>query len=151
MNDGIEQLQNVFIEKFIIHGQVPELFIQFSNGQRLLTAGMIKGDSDWQIRMPSSAWISCEEGVIGIGENGPLGLTAEEKIIFDQAENAAKRWGVPVADSVKGRCDNCAWMVRLDGDADLLDYGVCTSEVSPFDGQVINMASGCAFFTDDEI
>lgn len=150
MSDGIEQLQNVFIEKFVIHGQVPELQIQFSNGQQLITAGMIEGDSDWQIRMSDSTWISCRNGVVGVGEGEALGLTDEEEIIFRNAENAANRWGVPVADTIEGRCDNCVWMVRLDGHADLLDYGVCTSGLSPFDGHAVNVASGCAAFTDDE-
>lgn len=41
-------------------------------------------------------------------------------------------------------------MIRLDGNAEFLDYGVCTSAESPFDGRVVNMASGCQYFVSDE-
>jgi len=41
-------------------------------------------------------------------------------------------------------------MVRIDGDADFLDYGVCTAAASPFDGRVVNMRSGCEAFASED-
>lgn len=38
------------------------------------------------------------------------------------------------------------WMVNIDSGADFLDYGVCTSSKSPFDGRVINRKNGCEVF-----
>jgi hypothetical protein len=38
-------------------------------------------------------------------------------------------------------------MRYIDGDADFLDYGVCTCPDSPFDARVVNIKSGCPAFS----
>jgi len=147
---GIEGLRGVSVEKLLVHGQVPELLIQFSNGQRLMSAAMVTGDPEWSIRLPEATWVSCEGGVVYVGGGSGTGTTAEEEATFAHAERTAKRWGVPVAEPNKGRCDNCKWFVCIDGEGHLLDFGVCTSSASPFDGRVVNVASGCGAFLHEE-
>ena len=147
---GIESLRGSSIEKILIHGQVPELFIQFSNAQRLMSAVMVTGDPEWSIRLSDTHWMSCEGGVVYVGDGSRAGPTAEEKATNAHAESTAERWGAPVAEPLKGRCDNCKWFVRIDGDFSLLDFGACTSSASPFDGRVVNVSSGCGMFRHEE-
>ena len=145
----IQNLHGVVIEAFSIHGQVPELHINFSNGQRLISATMVKGDSDWQIRMPDASWISCEDGVVGTGDDDESRLAAVEDTSFDSFEHAmatANRWGIQSADLKEKICGECIYMIRLDGDSYFENYGVCTSEISQFDGRVVDASNGCKSF-----
>lgn len=150
IEDGIDTLAGVTISSLTIRGSVPELLIEFSNGARLMSAAMCTDTSEWSIRLPGAIWISCVDGTVYSGGDDAVGLTPEEEAVFEHAHVTAKRWDVPVANEPRGRCDSCAFMIRLDGNADFLDYGVCTSAESPFDGRVVNMASGCACFHLDE-
>lgn len=150
IKDGIERLRGASIERIFIHGQVPELFIQFSNAQRLMSAVMVTGDPQWFIELSESTWVSCESGVIYIGDGSGTEITAEEKAASTRAERTAKRWGAPIAEPVKGRCSNCKWFVCIDGEFSLLDFGVCSFSASPFDGRVVNVASGCGRFLREE-
>lgn len=44
-------------------------------------------------------------------------------------------------------CNDCEYYVRLDGRESLLDYGVCISPKSPYDGQVVMVRCTCdAYF-----
>jgi hypothetical protein len=147
IEDGISILCGVRIDDLLIQGDVPELLIRFSNGYRLISAAMCDDGSEWSIHLPDDSWMSSDEGVVYIGDGSAIGLSEEEEVLFEHAHQTAKRWGVPVADQKLGDCNNCRWMVRVDGDADFLDYGVCTSADSTFDGQVVNMASGCKDFS----
>lgn len=147
---GIESLHGVLIETIAIRGQVPELFIQFSNNQRLMTAVMITGDPEWSIRLADENWITCADGIVFVGDGSWTKPTSVETRAITHAESTAKRWGKPGAEPIEGSCDNCHWFVRIDGDFSLLDFGVCTSSASPFDGKVVNIASGCDMFINDE-
>lgn len=149
IEDGIESLAGVTIKNLSIQGSVPELSIEFSNGARLMSAAMCTDTSEWNIRLPGAVWVSCVDGIVYSGEDAAIGLTPDEEAVFEYAHLTASRWGVPIATEQKGRCDSCAYMIRLDGNADFLDYGVCTLAESPFDGRVVNMASGCASFVLD--
>jgi hypothetical protein len=150
IEDGIDALTGVTIQNISIQGFVPELAIEFSNGARMMSAAMRTDTSEWSIRLPGAVWISCDEGVVHSGNGAAIGLTPEEEAVFEHAHLTARRWAVPVGIGKKGRCDSCAYMIRLDGNADFLDYGVCTSAESKFDGRVVNMGSGCASFVLDE-
>lgn len=150
IEDGIDALVGITISSLTIRGSVPELAIEFSNGASLMSAAMCTDTSEWSIRLPGAIWISCVDGTVYCGDGAAIGLTPEEEAIFEHAHITAKRWDVPVASGQNGRCDSCTSMIRLDGNADFLDYGVCTSAESPFDGRVVNMASGCASFVSVE-
>ena len=147
---GIEGLRGVSIETISIHGEVPELFIQFSNSQRLMSAAMVTGNPEWSIKLPNTTWVSCEGGVVYVGDGSGTETTAEEKATIAHADSTAKRWGTPVSEPIKGRCDNCKWFVRIDGEFSLLDFGACTSSASPFDGRVAKVSSGCGMFQHEE-
>lgn len=150
IEDGISALCGVRIEDLLIQGDVPELLIRFSNGHRLISAAMCDDGSEWSIQLLDKSWMSSDGGILYIGDGSAIGLTKKEEILFEHAHQTAKRWGVPVADEKLGDCSECRWMVRVDGSANFLDYGVCTSAESAFDGRVVNMASGCKSFSADE-
>jgi hypothetical protein len=55
-----------------------------------------------------------------------------------------------VVPNAPGACNDCVFYVRLDGTGHFLDYGVCTSPRSIFDGKVVSFRSGCAAFVEGE-
>lgn len=105
--------------------------------------------SDWSICLLDKSWLSCDEGVVYVGDGAGTGLTSDEEAKFEHAHQTTIRWGVPIADDKRGDCRACKWMERIDGDADFLDYGVCTSIGSAFDGRVVNMTSGYNNFLEE--
>ena len=145
---GIGSLQGTRIESIDVVGDVPELVIRFSNGQCLRSMVMLTGEPMWSIRLPDGRWVRVEGGRVRFEAEIPE--PAREEGLFAVEEKTAARWGVPQAEPKPGRCADCVWYVRLDGDADLLDYGVCASSASPLDGRVVNLDSGCPAFTQGE-
>ncbi|HEX4499412.1 MAG TPA: DUF3027 domain-containing protein [Thermoanaerobaculia bacterium] len=145
IKDGIESLTGTVIESLAITGEVPELSVGFSNGQRLQSMVMTSGDPQWSIRLPNGAWLFAQDGMLVVGD-GSNELSAEERATFDFAKATARRWGAPVAEPKKGTCVNCRSYVRLNGEGHLLDFGVCTDSSSPFDGRAVRGSSGCPMF-----
>jgi hypothetical protein len=143
---GLESLQGVTIDRLVVEGEVPELVIVFANGQRLISAAMLASDPAWWIHLPDGRVMQCSEGVLAVGAGEAAGLTKEEEAAFEHAEQTAKRWGIPVGDAPLGQCGQCRWVAAIDAPAALLDYGVCTSAASDFDGRVVNFAGGCGVF-----
>jgi hypothetical protein len=143
---GIQALRESKVTSIAISGKVPELSIEFSNGYRLITAAMLPDGSKWRVRFKESSYLSADKGILFLGQGEGAGLTHEEEAEFRHAEETAKRWGCPIVEPKRGSCKDCIWMRLIDGDADFLDYGVCTSKESPMDGRVVNIQSGCAAF-----
>lgn len=145
---GISSLQGTRIQSLEVIGDVPELAVRFSNGQCLRSMVMITGEPMWSIKLPGGRWVRVEGGVARFEDEIPE--QAQEEELFALEEKTAARWGVPQAEPKPGRCADCVWFVPLDGDAHLLDYGVCASSASPFDGRAVNVASGCPAFASEE-
>jgi hypothetical protein len=143
---GIRTLHGSKVFSIAVNGKVPELSIEFSNGSRLITAAMLPNGSEWSIRFGEGLYLSAEKGTLLLGQGVEAGLTHEEEMEFEHAEETAKRWGCPIVEPQRGSCQDCIWMRSIDGDANFLDYGVCTSIESPMDGRVVNGRSGCAAF-----
>ena len=76
----------------------------------------------------------------------PEPITDQDSTEMKVSEDAGARWGIPVAEPVSGKCADCGWFRYLDAHYELLDYGVCLAETSPFDGKVVNRSSGCPVF-----
>lgn len=146
INKGIATLQNTKVQGLSLAGKIPELVIHFSNGQCLRSMYMVKGDPQWSIRLVDNNWMGISAGKLAVGD-GTAEFTEQEDEPFALEKKAALRWGVPLAEPAGGQCRNCAWHIPLDGDAYLLDYGVCAESASPLDGRVVNVKSGCASFT----
>ncbi len=143
----ISQLVNLKVKEITVEGRVPELSIQFDNGFVLRSMSMVTGDPQWDIRLQDDKWLSCMNGEITIGNGEGTGTTAEEDEAIEHSEITAKRWGAPVIEPKLGDCGKCNFFCRLDGHFSLLDYGVCTSANSPFDGKATNVKSGCQLFS----
>lgn len=147
MQVGLATLVGLTITSAAITGAVPEIALTLSNGQRLISAAMCSDVSEWTIRLPGSRWVACIDGEVHVDDGSDaLGMSAEERIEFDFAATTAQRWGVPSSAGPAGQCRGCQRLRRLDGDANFLDYGVCTDQHSPFDARVVNLASGCQAF-----
>jgi hypothetical protein len=145
---GISSLQGARIQSLDVTGDVPELVIRFSNGHCLRTMAMLTGDPMWSVRPPGGRWIVVQDGAVGFyDDTSDTPEQEEEGEPFARERKVADRWGAPQAEPKPGRCADCAWFVHLDGDGYLLDYGVCLSSASPFDGRAVNIDSGCPAFT----
>ena len=143
----VKSLQDTIISSIEIVGEVPELLVQLSAGYRLTSMSTQAGDPEWSIKFSSGAWLYPQNGVFVFGD-GSSELSDEEAEVFSIAESAANRWGIPKTDLSKGTCSDCRYFVPLDGNASLLDYGVCTCAKSALDGQAININSGCQYFNE---
>ncbi|KQZ44951.1 hypothetical protein [Duganella sp. Root1480D1] len=150
IDDCLDGLLGATIKSIAIEGRVPELVIEFSNDQRLISAAMCTDISEWSVRLPGAAWIDCDRGTVYFGDGEAIGLSQEVDMKFEHAQRTTQRWGIPSSAGLVGHCSDCVSMVRIDGDAAFLDYGVCTSADSPFDGRIVNMCSGCSFFVASE-
>ena len=148
VEDGVARLQGLKVVSLTVDGSPPELSVHLSTGLRLRSMKMGTGDPRWTVRLPDGTYLSCEEGVLvryppdRVGS----GLTPEEREASEREDLAVNRWGIPTADPLGGRCRVCLYFIRLDGEAALLDYGVCLSADSPFDGRAVNVGSGCPAF-----
>ena len=140
---GLASLEGTCVQSIAVSGEVPELQVEFSNGLRLRSMVMAAGDPQWTIRLQGGDYIVVKSGVLASRDDRPE-LDAEELAIFALADRTGLRWGVPREGVSQGACSDCGWFIQLDGQGSLLDYGACSSPRSPFDGRVVNRASGCS-------
>lgn len=127
-----------------VGGEVPEISLQLSNGMRLRSMVMVTGDPEWSIRLPDGRYLDALAGRIHLGDGSHRAYPSEESaLMLQRADQATERWQRPRQDPAGGDCRACAFFAALDGDDALLDYGVCTSGASRFDGRVIHRLSGC--------
>jgi hypothetical protein len=145
---GIAGLRGSAIEGVSVAGRVPELTVSFSNGHCLRSMVMVTGEPKWSIKLHDGRWVYALVGELLVGE-GASGTTEEEDRAFALAEGVAIRWGTPLAQPALGQCRQCAWFVPIDGEGHLLDYGVCISSESPFDGKAVKCTSGCPAYVTD--
>lgn len=132
--DTAEKLIGFTITSLDIYGSPPELEIHLSNDQRLRSMAMLSGYPQWTIRLKDESYLSCD-----LDE----GMTEKELEYSNWTEVTAERWGCPKLEPVRGRCSNCLYLVLIDGNFHLLDYGVCSLGGGAFDGRVVKINSGC--------
>lgn len=143
---GISHLQGEKVESLAVEGQVPELVVGFSMGLRLRSMRMGCDHPQWAIRLPDGNYVGARNGQLYVGK-GTEEISQEKADAYDLADRTVKRWGVAISEPKKGYCRDCNSFVRIDGHGAFLDYGVCISESSPFDGRAVNALSGCPSFT----
>lgn len=150
---GLAELAGQSVVAAGVEGRLPEIVVELSGGLRARSCSCHEGDPRWGLWLPDDTWIHCEAGVLHherMGEGKARELTEEEREEFDHAEVTAERWGERIVPDAPGSCDDCAYYVRLDGTGHFLDYGVCSSPRSIFDGRVVSFRSGCAAFVASE-
>ncbi len=147
--ERISDLVGSTIQSIQTFGEVTELLVSLSTGHRIRTTVMVTGDPEWSIKLAENEWLYVTDGELKKGE----GITTnkpEEMQAYDYEARTAKRWATPTVEPASGSCFQCSSFVRLDGHADLLDYGVCTAPDSCLDGRAVNRASGCPQFKAEE-
>jgi hypothetical protein len=147
---GLCSLLGARIEAIAVEGRVPELVVNFSNGRCLRSMVMLSGDPEWAIHLPDGGSVRVRNNQLVRG--GPEPPHEDEVVLQAAIANArqtAGRWGRPIVEPRGGSCADCASFVRIDGEFDLLDYGCCSAQASPFDGRVVNKWSGCPAFVAD--
>lgn len=143
---GICGLQGSTVEGISVVGAVPELTVSFSGDYCLRSMLMTAGDPRWSVKVQDGRWIYARGGELLVGAGEPDVSEAETQA-FAVAERTAARWGNPLAEPVRGECRQCISFVPIDGEGRLLDYGVCISSESPFDGKAVKCTSGCPAHT----
>jgi hypothetical protein len=145
----LANLLGLTLTELLIQGAVPELTIGFSNGLRLRSMAMVSGDPQWGIKLPDDIWLQCRSGTLARTNSTeePADFLPEELAAMEFAETTSKRWGRPIEEPAGGCCRDCKFFVRIDGHFELLDYGVCGSAESRFDGHATSTRSGCPKFT----
>jgi hypothetical protein len=132
------------VKELVLDGSPRELNLVISSGLRLRSMSMVTGSPQWAIRFSDGIWFSCEaDALLASDGTDSEGMTQEEERVCAQAKQASKRWGIPAVEPKSGCCGSCLYYVRLDGSFYFLDYGVCSSPISGFDGKVTNVKSGC--------
>lgn len=143
---GLEQLVGLQILKCELCGSIPELHIELERGIVIRSFRTSEGNPDWRIRLGESDYVWSECGDVVRGEGAAVPLSAEEEWACDAASAAASRWTMSQSSEVSGRCQACRWFVPLAGESFLLDFGVCTSPLSSYDGRAIKKDAGCDHF-----
>jgi hypothetical protein len=149
IDESIKLLQGLIIKAIILNDKIPELNISFSNGFMLRTMSMYAGEPEWYIKCLNGKILSIKNGslVQTDSDSAPDELSDEEKVYEQLTEKTVERWGVLLLEPVGGNCNNCKYFVCLNGNYYLLDYGVCISDSSQYDGRVVNRLSGCPDFS----
>lgn len=143
IEQGIQLFKNQIIEEVDITGTVLELEVKLSGGFFLRSMCMCKGETEWSIRLLNGQYAKSEKGILIIDQGLGGKVSEKEARVFDLAEKTAKRWAVPAIEPKKGKCRYCQHFICLDGEAHMLDYGVCSSKDSALDGRSVHISSGC--------
>jgi len=76
----------------------------------------------------------------------PLYLSEQEVLYSNHSELCSKRW-MKVVNKVSGNiCSDCAFYLQLSGRYYFGDFGLCSNKMSPQDGKLVGMSSGCCYF-----
>jgi hypothetical protein len=145
IDQRIAALKGTTVQGLSIVGQIPEILVLFSNELCLRSMVMATRHPEWSIKLPDGRWVYATAEGLFVG-TGVSGISKQERATFTLAECTANRWGIPSVEPKGGSCMGCNSFVRLDGNGHLLDYGVCISASSPFDGRAVNLESGCPSF-----
>ncbi|MCP4193655.1 MAG: DUF3027 domain-containing protein [Planctomycetaceae bacterium] len=146
---ALAALCNTTISSVILSEPVSDLAVEFSNGFRLTSTTARSGDPEWSIRISRGNWLYLQSGQLHY-DNGRAQASPEEERAFNVESQAAARWSSPITEQIAGNCHACCFFAPIDGHGSLLDYGVCTSSSSPYDGRAVNRASGCPAFVSHE-
>ncbi len=146
---GIKLLDGASIRSIEIWGEVPELRLTLSNQVNLLTGTMADTGPQWSIKLPSGDRMQVVNGEVYTNLDSTYVWTEQDILSMNHATATAERWILRYEKSDHGECGKCVWFVRIDGDYELLDYGVCTNPDSTFDEKVTNLGSGCSSFEDE--
>ncbi len=148
----IEKSLKKLVGEVIVEIQVlkdsQELKVLLSNGTSFHSTTNYTGYPDWSIKLSNGFYISIDDDTVSIatGDHPGKGLSSKEEKRIEYSRDVTSRWGKPSLNNENGECWNCNLWVRLDGPSYYLDYGVCSSSKSLFDGKVTNSHSGCGFY-----
>ena len=78
IESAITLLQNTTLQTMSASGRVPELTLEFSNGQCLRTMAVGTGDPEWSVGLPDGRYVSPEAGNLLL-EMRASDTTADEK------------------------------------------------------------------------
>jgi len=129
-------------------GDVGELVITLRDGSIARTFQRNASSDAWHVVLPDRYSLSFEEGRYTISNYDDPGSTPQTVVkeledIHDEIRVIADRWRSNSIRSEGPTCHRCRHFTYLDGSYDLINFGVCSSVRSGFDGRVVSAFHHC--------
>jgi hypothetical protein len=141
---ALSGLNGHIVTKAELIGLPPQLQLTLSDGRRIRSCTMQRGYPEWHVWINSELFISPEPGSmdpsVQVHRWIPDDPDDEE---MQHIERTAERWEAMKIEATIGECTNCTFMLHINGNFALLDYGVCTNGSSERDGRVVSKYGGC--------
>ncbi len=135
------------ISEISISAPPREICVILDDNTKLRTMSAATGDPQWTVRLPDNRYISTVAGVLRASDGSEaFEMTTHEEAACKHAEITAKRWGRTPKSRNPKHCRDCNLFVPIDGNFDLLDYGVCTCADGPNDGKAVHVWDYCEEF-----
>jgi hypothetical protein len=126
-----------------------DLTFLFTNGIEINLFGQSAYDEVIRILAPKDRFLEFKDGQWNeSSSNEPAeGLTAEEEIISEYSRLCHERWTQVIPKrQEENQCKNCAYFRAISGKFHFWDYGLCSHNLSEYDGKVVGVNSGCNCF-----
>ena len=146
----LQSLVGLMVSEFVLEQFVPDLTVVFSNGWRLRSMALVRGDAQWLIRLQDRSNLMAKDGaMVHMEEHVSDDWHPDPKVDYEAELSvvANNRWSARNVFSAKGRCKDCSFFVPLDAGAAFLWYGACACGESSNDGWVIHQQAGCDSFS----
>jgi hypothetical protein len=126
-----------------------DFLFEFSNGIAVNILGQSGTDTILEVFAPEDKYLEYLDG--NWTESSSLepmqGLTNEESIIENYSKKCHERWETVVPkEQQESQCRDCVYFRSISGRFYFWDYGLCSNEISDFDGKVVAVWSGCPCF-----
>ncbi len=142
--DLCKTLNGLTVTAITIADGVPDLIVTLSDGRIIRT--IVEDRPDWTVRMGPDLYVYLDE-TWTLGGDGDTSLRAfHDEIHRDDQEltsAADERWRSRIVGNPLHPCRTCRFYRRIDASDALLDWGVCISPLSRFDGGTVNLDHSC--------
>lgn len=121
----------------------------FNDSYEVHFMGQSRGGYYLSILTPESEFIVFEPGSRWIQKSSEMNVfkfNNNEKYFIAHSERCSKRWQKRVNEVTKNVCYDCAYFICLSGGYYFSDFGLCSNEMSLYDGKVVSFSSSCPFF-----
>ncbi|HLP27956.1 MAG TPA: DUF3027 domain-containing protein [Candidatus Didemnitutus sp.] len=142
--DLCETLNGLTVTAITIADGVPDLIVTLSDGRIIRT--IVEDRPDWTVRMGPDLDVYLDDTWTLGGDGDTSMRTFHDEIHREDLEltsAADERWRSRITPNSTLNCWNCNFYRRINASNALLDWGVCLSPLSPYDGTAVNRGHLC--------
>ena len=146
----LQSLVGLSVSEFVLDPFVPDLTVVVSNGLRLRSMALVRGDAQWLIKLQDGSSLMAKDGRMVLTEDHICeDWHPDPKADYEAQLSvvANHRWSARKVVSAKGRCNDCSFFIPLDAGVAFLWYGACACSESSKDGCVVHQQAGCDSFS----